>query len=153
MKLYLVQHAKAAGKEVDPERSLTDEGREDTIRITNFIKDLGLSVDSLWHSGKKRAAQTAEFLSEAFHVANPIEAMDCLGPNDEVGTIELQVNAVEQDIIIVGHLPFLSKLASRLLSGDDKAEIIKFSNSGIVCLERDEKNRWHLNWAIMPDLV
>lgn len=153
MNLYLVQHAKAASKEVDPERSLIDEGREETIRIVNFIKDLGLSADYLWHSSKKRAAQTAEILSEAFHVANPIETRDCLGPNDEVGKIESQVNAVEQDIIIVGHLPYLSKLASRLLSSDDKTEIIKFSNAGIVCLERDEKKHWRLNWAITTELV
>jgi phosphohistidine phosphatase len=153
MKLYLVQHAKAASKEVDPERSLTDEGREEIIRVTNFIKDLGLSVDYLLHSGKKRAAQTAEFLSEAFNVANPIETRDCLGPNDEVEKIKSEVNAVEQDIIIIGHLPFLSKLTSSLFSGDDKAEIIKFSNAGIVYLERDEENIWHLNWFITPDLV
>ena len=54
MKLYLVQHAKAASKDVDPQRSLTDEGRRDVKKIAALIRPLKLSVDVLWHSGPNR---------------------------------------------------------------------------------------------------
>ena len=53
MKLYLVQHAKAASKEVDPQRALTEEGTQEIRKIAAFIKPLNLSIDYLWHSGKK----------------------------------------------------------------------------------------------------
>ncbi|MHC4293225.1 MAG: phosphohistidine phosphatase SixA, partial [Planctomycetota bacterium] len=109
MKLYLVQHAKAASKEVDPERSLTNEGRDEAKLITEFAKGLGLSVGYIWHSGKKRAAQTSEILSEAFHIENSIKIRDDLQPNDDVVTIEIEVNSIEKDIMVVGHMPFLSR--------------------------------------------
>jgi len=45
MKLYLVQHAKAASKEVDPERPLTEEGHRDIQKVAAFIRPLNLCVD------------------------------------------------------------------------------------------------------------
>jgi phosphohistidine phosphatase len=153
MRLYIVQHAKAAGKEVEPERSLTDEGRDEAERMAFFIKGLGLSVGYLWHSGKKRAVETAEILSEAFHIENPMNARDGLGPNDDVERIEKEISSVEQDVIIVGHMPFLSRLASKLLCGAETAGMVTFKNAGIVCLRRDEENRWHVDWAVTPELV
>jgi phosphohistidine phosphatase len=53
MKLYLVQHAKAASKDIDPTRSLTEEGLRDIQKVAAFIKTLNLSVYYLWHSGSK----------------------------------------------------------------------------------------------------
>ncbi|GAI19193.1 unnamed protein product, partial [marine sediment metagenome] len=54
MKLYLVQHAKAASKQVSPQRPLTEEGRRDVQKVAAFVKPLKLWVDYLWHSGKRR---------------------------------------------------------------------------------------------------
>ena len=72
MKLYLVQHAKAASKETDPERSLTEEGLRDIRKVAEFIKPLDLSVDYLWHSGKNRAQQTAEILADVVKVSTNV---------------------------------------------------------------------------------
>ena len=47
MKLYLVQHGRAASKDVDSRRPLTEEGRSDVENIAAFVKSLGLSVDYL----------------------------------------------------------------------------------------------------------
>jgi len=153
MKLYLVQHGRAQSKDIDPQRPLTDEGKEETKRIAGFIKKRALSVDHLWHSGKKRAAQSAEILSQAFNVNNSVETKDGLAPKDDVDKIVSEINDAEGDIMIVGHLPFLSTLASRLLSGKQKTEVVKFTYAGIVCLERDKENNWHLEWAVIPQLV
>ncbi|MHC4131970.1 MAG: phosphohistidine phosphatase SixA [Planctomycetota bacterium] len=153
MILYLVQHAKATSKDVDSERPLTDEGRDEAKLIANFVRGSGLSVWYIWHSGKKRAIQTAEILSEAFHLENSIKTRDDLGPNDDAGKIETEVNSIEHDVLIVGHMPFLSRLASRLLCGNQKSGTVTFKNAGIICLRRDEENRWHLDWSVIPQLV
>ena len=65
MKLYLVQHANAVSKQQNPERPLLKQGRRDMQKIAAFVKHLGLCVDYLWHSPKRRAEQTAELLSQA----------------------------------------------------------------------------------------
>ncbi len=153
MKLYLVQHAKAASKEVDPERPLTEQGQRDIQKVASFIKPLNLSVVHLWHSGKKRAEQTAEVLAEAVRINQMQTARDGLGPNDDVTAIRDEINTSRQDIMIVGHLPFLSKLASLLLAGSESADTVAFKNSGIVCLNCNEENLWQLEWMIIPELL
>lgn len=153
MKLYLVQHAKAASEQADPERPLTEEGRRDMQKVAAFVEPLDLCVDCLWHSGKKRAAQTAEVLAEAVEVKGGAMARDGLGPNDDVAVLRDELSRSRQDIMIVGHLPFLSKLASLLLGGSQSANTVAFKQGGIVCLSRSEANAWQVEWMITPEVV
>jgi len=153
MKLYLVQHAKAASKEIDPQRPLTEEGRRDVQKVAAFIKPLNVCVDYLWHSGKRRAAETAELLAEVIDIKETTIARDGLGPNDDVTALRDELLSSQQDIVIVGHLPFLSKLAPLLLAGSESAETVAFKNAGIVCLNRSEANQWQIDWVITPELI
>ncbi|MCH7558218.1 MAG: phosphohistidine phosphatase SixA [Planctomycetes bacterium] len=153
MKLYLVQHAKAASKDADPQRPLTEEGRRDIQKVAAFIKPLNLSVDYLWHSGKKRAVQTSEFLAEVVKINETQIIHDGLGPNDDVTALKNELISARQDIIIVGHLPFLSKLASLLLTGCESSNTVAFKQAGIVCLDYSGDNQWQLDWLIIPELL
>jgi phosphohistidine phosphatase len=153
MKLYLVQHAKAASKEMDPQRSLTEEGHRDIQKVAAFIKPLKLWIDCLWNSGKRRAVQTAEILAEVIEIKEAKIARDGLAPNDDVTTLRDELASVQQDIMIVGHLPFLSKLASVLLAGSESANTVAFRNGGIVCLNRSETNQWQVDWVMTPELI
>ena len=153
MKLYLVQHAKAASKQVDPQRPLTEEGHRDIQKVAAFIKPLSLAVDYLWHSGKKRAVQTAEVLAEAVKVKEGPIAHERLGPNDDVTALKNELGSNEQDVMVVGHLPFLGKLASLLLSGCESANTVAFKNGGIVCLGRSELKQWQIEWMVTPEIL
>ncbi len=153
MKLYLVQHAKAASKETDPERSLTEEGLRDIRTVAEFIKPLNLSVDYLWHSGKTRARQTADVLSEVVEVKKEMAAHEGLAPNDDVSTLRNEIISGWQDIMIVGHLPFLPKLTSLLLTNSQLSNPVAFKNGGIVCLDHSDDNQWQLDWMIIPELL
>lgn len=153
MKLYLVQHAQAAPKDVDPDRPLTERGRRDVESVAAFVKPLSLSVDCIWHSGKTRAVQTAEVLAGAMNLRTRATAHDGLGPNDDVSAIRDQIEAAGRDIMLVGHLPFVGKLASLLLAGDESASIVAFRQGGIVCLEQSTENRWQLAWMVTPDIL
>ena len=119
MRLYLVQHGDAELKEVDPDRPLTAVGAGDVKRMATFLRGRQLSVSAIWHSGKTRAAQTAELLSEAFAAEGGIRQRDGLAPNDPVGPVRRAVEAAGADLMIVGHLPFLGKHASLLLTGEE----------------------------------
>jgi len=152
MKLYLVQHAKAASKETDPQRPLTEEGRRDIQKVAAFIKSLNLSVDYLWHSGKNRARQTADVLSEVVEVKKEMAAHEGLAPNDNVTVLKDELISARQDIMIVGHLPFLPKLASLLLTNSE-SNTVAFKNGGIVCLNYSDDNQYQLQWMIIPELL
>jgi phosphohistidine phosphatase SixA len=53
--------------------------------------------------------------------------------------------------MIVGHLPFLSKLTSRLLGKEE--EVVNFQQGGIVCLEKMEHLPWRIRWMVVPELL
>jgi phosphohistidine phosphatase len=153
MKLYLVQHAKAASEQQDPQRSLTQEGRRELQKVTEFIKPLNLSVDYLWHSEKKRAIQTAELLAEAIEIKKAKTMREGLGPNDDVAILKDKLDTATDDIMIVGHLPFLNKLASLLLAGCESSNTVAFKNAGIVALARSEENQWQIDWMVTPEIL
>ncbi len=153
MKLYLVQHAKAASKDADPQRTLTEEGCRDIRKVAAFIKPLNLSVDYLWHSGKKRATQTAEFLAEVVKINEAQIIHDGLGPNDDVTALKNELISGRKDIMIVGHLPFLPKLASLLLTNSESSNTVAFKQAGIVCLDYSDDNQWQLDWLITPNIL
>jgi len=150
--LYLVQHAKAASKEEDPERPLTEQGRKEIEKVAALVRPLRLSVNCLWHSGKKRAIQTAETLAKVVK-ANTLTVRHGLGPIDDVTVLADELTAATKDVMIVGHLPFLAKLASLLLTGSEAAEPVAFKHGGIVCLGRTDENRWQIEWMVTPQFI
>ena len=153
MHLYLVQHGKAKSKDEDPDRHLTEGGLRETQIVAEFLKPLDLHVEAVWHSGKPRAVQTAEVLASAIKTdAGLIQHKD-LAPNDPVKPVIEEIKPAQRDLMIVGHLPFLSKLASELLTDDEGMEAVAFKNSGIVCLAGDSDREWRLAWMVTPDLI
>ena len=151
--MYLVQHGEAEPREIDPKRPLSSKGREDVRKLANFIKPLKLTVYAIWHSNKKRAIQTAEILSEVINSEKRRIECEGLAPNDDVKILAKELESAKKDIMIVGHLPFLSKLTSQLLVGDEQAGYIEFTQGDILCLVHSEETAWQICWIITPNLL
>ena len=154
MKLYLVQHAEAKRKEEDPSRSLSDEGRCQIKKVAGYARDnLEIHVKQIIHSGKLRAEQTAQVL--AYHLSDSREILtsDNLAPLDDPSIWADRLSDQSENLMLVGHLPHLSKLASLLLTQDQDKEVVKFYNSGIVCLERRENGYWQIQWLLSPKII
>lgn len=153
MFLYLVQHGEAKSKEDDPLRPLSDEGVRSVEKTAKYIEKLNLKVDKIFHSGKLRAEQTAAIISVAITPTPPVSEEDSLSPNDDPNIWAERFKQSEVDIMIVGHLPHLSRLGSILLCGFGKINIISFKNAGVVCLKRDENGEWALCWTLIPEMI
>lgn len=151
MRLYLMQHGVAASEDVDPERRLTDAGRDEVERVAAVAERAGVAVAAVLHSGKARARQTAEILAAALGPAR-VEAVDGVSPMDDPGELLDRLEGVEEPTAVVGHLPHLARLAGRLLAGDPEREPVAIVNAGLVCLERDD-GRWRLRWAVTPEVI
>ena len=153
MRLYLVQHGEAYPKDQDPERRLTERGRRDVERAAAFLKPLGLKVKAIWHSGKPRAQETAEILAEALNSAEGLLRRGGLAPDDSASLVADELGEHTNDLMIVGHMPFLGTLASILLTGREDAEPVAFQRGGVVCLEGGEEQPWRVRWMIVPELL
>jgi phosphohistidine phosphatase len=151
MRLYLVQHGEARSELEDPERSLTARGEEETRRISDATKRRSICPAKIYHSGKKRAEQTATIIAAALD--RPAQMGQGLNPNDDIQSWVEGIAAEAEDLMIVGHLPFLEKLASFLVCGDEGRKAVLFRYSAIVCLEKKEAGRWAVGWVLKPEMV
>ena len=153
MKLYLVQHGEAVGKDVDPQRPLSEQGAADVLAMAAFLRRAGVRVERVWHSGKRRAEQTADALAKAVLPRGAAEAVTGVNPNDSVEEFAIDADVWEEDTLVVGHLPFMAKLVSLLLAGDSERESVHFDPGTAVCLERLPSQAWVVNWVQRPDLL
>jgi phosphohistidine phosphatase len=55
-------------------------------------------------------------------------------------------------LMLVGHLPFMARLAAHLVTGDAERSVLRFHQGGIVCLERED-DRWLVAWALTPAMA
>ncbi|MFC1546207.1 phosphohistidine phosphatase SixA [bacterium] len=148
MNLYLVRHGESLPKEKDYEQGLSAKGIDDIKKIANIAKESGLSLSVIKHSAKKRAKQTAEIFAEYMHPINGVSEMQGLNPLDEVSDILIDLEN-ENNIMLVGHLPFMERLVSYLITGSQAKKIITFHNGTIVAMEKDIiTNEWTINWKI-----
>jgi phosphohistidine phosphatase len=150
MKLYLIQHGISLPEEKDPEKSLSPEGKEETQRIAEFLKAKNIEVDAQWHSPKLRAMQTAQIVANSISCSETKERDD-LNPLNSVEKFPQEIKSLNKNLMIIGHLPFLQKLASLLISGSDTNQFISFKNSGVVCLEYIDT--WKIAWMVTPFLL
>ena len=147
--VYFMQHGLAVDKADDPERPLSDAGIEQTEKIADTLRASGTVITSVFHSGKLRAAQTADIMAAAMGL-DAVTMIEGLSPNDEVSLLSQSLDA--NDALYVGHLPHLERLASYLVSGNEDATIVKFQNSGVLCLEK-EHSHYHVRWLFTPELT
>ena len=154
MNLYLVQHAEANPKEEDPDQSLSEVGLQNIRKTAYFAAEyMGLRLQSILHSGKTRAEQTAGILGKRLNPANGVNVTDGLRPMDKPSIWAERLKEQTDDLMLVGHLPHLRRLASLLLCGDPEKEIVKFRNAGIVHLIRDDSGSWSIGWILIPEMV
>ena len=153
LKLYLVQHAEAEKKEEDQARPLSEKGWDDIDKISKFLKGKEIEVSKIFHSGKLRAKQTAEKLGESINSSEGIIETDGLSPLDDPRIWVEKLEWEENDIMIVGHLPHLSKLSDFLLTGETNYEVIRFKMGGVICMEKDQEGKWSLQWMVTPDII
>jgi phosphohistidine phosphatase len=152
MKLCIVQHAEAKPAEVDPGRGLTPRGVADARKMATHLHKIHLEIKHIYHSGKARAHETAAILAEQLKPVKGVTKAEGLGPQDDVEIWIERLKLLDEDVMLVGHLPHLRKLAALLLCGDPEKPVVHFRAGGVVCLSRGE-DTWSLEWAITPETV
>jgi phosphohistidine phosphatase len=154
IRLYLIQHGEALPRSENPERPLTERGRDDVTRVAAFAQRAGVQVHQIRHSGKRRAEETAAILAEHLQPANSVVALPGLASQGDVERVAELLSRETGSLMLVGHRPFMDRLAGLLLAGDKARPVVCFAKGGIVCLERDPSSRqWSICWVVTPDII
>ena len=150
MAVFLVQHGLSLPKEQDPGRGLSEAGITDVARMAEVAKGYEVPVKTIFHSGKKRALQTAEIFASALNPEGGVMETAGLNPMDDVKAFSQNLSP-EDNGMFVGHLPFMEKLTTFLITQDMKRPVFQFQNGGIVCLDQyGDENGWVIKWTLMP---
>lgn len=152
MRVYLARHGDALPTQQDANRPLSENGRKQVSHVADVLEQIGASVDRMIHSGKPRALQTAEILAQSVMWDVELARADDMNPNDPVEPWVDRLSAFDRDTMLVGHLPFLGKLASRLVTGGDGTPVVAFAAGTVACLERTENGAWYVAAVIPPTL-
>jgi phosphohistidine phosphatase len=156
MMLYILRHATAEdlhpGSD-DGARRLTERSREKMKSAASGFKTLDLRLDAILTSPLPRASETAELVANAYNNTPAPQVLPELGagaaPSEVVSA--LRPFAKLDSVMIVGHEPQLSSLASLLLTGSPAGVHLLLRKGGCIALElpaRFERGGAELQWML-----
>ena len=152
-----MRHGEAATPEQDARRPLTAAGRAAIERVAWRAATASIRPDAIYHSGILRAHQTADILARHLAASEKVRAREGLEPDDAVPPVaEWLFGLRNQDhtLVLVGHLPFMDRLASMLLVGDPEAQVLNFQTGTLVKLTPGPSGaRFSVSWMLSPSVV
>jgi phosphohistidine phosphatase len=149
MNIYLVRHGEAEPERVDPQRPLTDLGRDEVEGVARMAAAKNFQVSAIFHSGILRAQQTAEILARHLQLTSAVRPLSGLLPQDDPAIAKAELEAAETPVMLVGHLPHLNRLAALLVCGDAEREVVDFAPATLACCAH-EGEKWIVAWTLRP---
>ena len=161
MNLYLLRHGIAVepgtpGYERDSERPLIPKGERRLHSAAAAMAKLELSFDLILSSPFVRARQTAEIVAGELGLKKRVEFYDGLVPGGNPKVLIHALNELKpepENVLLVGHEPYLSRLISLLVSGGADAAAIEMKKGGLCKLEVGELCHGQcarLAWLLTP---
>lgn len=144
--VILMRHGHALPPEEDPERGLSERGKREAESVADRLAAEGARVEIVYHSGKKRALETARILSARIAAGAPPLRRNGLEPHDEASDVAADLASTEMGTAVVGHLPHLEHLLARLLG---RRAVPSFGTANAVLLRR-EGSGWTLAAFFVP---
>jgi phosphohistidine phosphatase len=149
MEIYLVRHGDALSASEDTQRPLSPAGRGQVAEVARLARDRAVQVATIYHSGILRAQQTAEILAESLAPPLGIAFISGLLPEDDPAIGRAYVESTEQPVMLVGHLPYMRRLAALLVHGDPERTAADFGPADMLCCTK-EGRQWRIHWQLKP---
>ena len=157
--LFLVRHAIAEERGPawpdDDQRPLSRDGIRKFKRVAKGLALVLPKIDVLLTSPLVRTCQTAEILAHALSPSPRLTPFDGLRPDttpsDAIAA--LRAHPVKGAVVLVGHEPMLSQLASALLHLQGAVEFKKGAAMSIVSQGLGKRGPARLEWFLPPRLL
>jgi len=156
MMLYILRHAaaeEAASSGDDGARKLTERSKEKMLGAAAGFRAMGLKFDAILTSPLVRATETAELVASAYDNSPPPQVVPALATGIAAAEAVAALRAFSRhdDVMIVGHEPQLSAIASILLTGAGDAAHLKLKTGGCIAIDlpaRFERGGGELRWML-----
>lgn len=145
--LFLVRHGEALPESQDSVRPLSSRGAKELEKSAKYVAAQNIQIDEIMHSNKLRARQTAEILSKHIGPARGLREAGGMNPMDDPQPWLDELTVSKDKLMLVGHLPFMSRLASLLLTRRMNSSCIVFY-PGTIAAFRNSEGDWAVEWVI-----
>lgn len=153
MKLYCVRHGEALPPQENPQRPLTPKGQDDIKRLATWMTEQNISVSEIMHSDKQRSKDTALLFAETL---NPERVYESSLGFDSITALEHVQELLpewDKDVMIVGHMPFVSYCVSALVFNNPDHPIVDYPPGTVVCLANSGTDGWRIEWVLNPTVL
>jgi phosphohistidine phosphatase len=134
--------------ENDSIRPLSEEGNKDIHRLADWLRPMHIQVSHFLHSEKLRTQQTADIVSSAILSATPMQSDARLNPMTSLTVLLDMLYHLDDDVLWVGHLPWISRLVSLLVARDENLPVVDVHPGTMICLHRKERHTWTISWML-----
>jgi phosphohistidine phosphatase len=148
VRCYLVRHGDALSALIDPQRPLSARGREQVTELAGLAVSREVQVAEIRHSGILRARETAEILAGYLTPARGVCQSAGLLPEDDPEIGKAELDAADRSIMLVGHLPYLNRLAA-LLVKSAAPSTSEFTPATMLCCSKVGA-LWQIEWRMAP---
>ena len=142
---------------VDALRPLTADGAERFRRAARGLRRIVPAVELVLASPYARAWQTGELLHEEAGWPLPEQCPELAAHRTAADALDtLARHVTRESVVLVGHEPNLSLLASLLLAGDASAVPVEFKKGGVMALVvpgAPAPGSALLSWSATPKLL
>jgi phosphohistidine phosphatase len=161
MNLFLLRHGVAVERDPqsfpdDSRRPLTLKGEDRVQLVSDAMQALELSFDGIISSPFLRSRQTAEIVATALGLRRGLQFRDELAPTGDPKALVRFISRMQpapENLLLVGHEPYLSELLSMLISGHPDAAI-DLKKNGLAKIELSQRLKYGrcatLNWLLSP---
>jgi len=153
MQLYIMRHGQAATPDGAMESELTRAGRlaieQLAVRFSQSLSQQGLSLSTIFHSGKKRAEQTANIMAKSIIANTGCSILAGMRPNDDPQNIIETINHWQAPTLIVSHLPFIPRLGEILAGSNAEVRTIDILPGTIITLQ-PSNHHWQIVSIMSP---
>jgi phosphohistidine phosphatase len=161
MQLYIVRHGIAIDREEpkcppDPERFLTEEGKDKTQQVAKGLAKLGVIADVFLSSPYRRAKETAEiFAAELEYAKAKVRYTNALLPSADAAMLfrELAKDKDAGTAMIFGHAPHLDEVLAAAVGSKHQITALKKAGVALVELKRVSPPSGELLWLATPKLL
>jgi phosphohistidine phosphatase len=159
MELYLLRHGIAedhAATGRDPDRALTEEGRNKLRRVMKRAAVAGVSPALIISSPYKRAVETAEIAASELDYKGKILRVGSLTPDSSPPSVwsEIREHRDEASILLAGHEPLFSATVAFLL--DSTHQMVDFRKAALMRIDIQafgSSPQGVLQWMLTPKLA
>ena len=117
MKICIVRHGSTEpGAVHDQSRVLTERGQAQVQAAGKWLSEQPLNCPQILASPYRRAQQTAQAIADLMRLS--VETLPLLTPDADINALISDLQARNNDLILVSHLPLVGHLSAYLTEGE-----------------------------------